>query len=186
MTKVDRPKGLIRYDSFNGFAGKKRRYLRPRIYAYCALALLGLGMLTLVASKKARPFNVTISRNGGTGFYSDKDTVRNIYKIRVFNKHNQPAEITIHLGKDTPEGYELSGTEQTFTIPALSEISRTCVVMAPMKHYIGTSDISLDVHAQPGDVTIRKTTRFLGPNPRSSHENEDENDENHEKENHKD
>ena len=185
MTKVDRPKGLIRYDSFNGFAGKKRRYLRPRIYTYCALALLGLGMLTLVASKKARPFNVTISRNGGAGFYSDKDTVRNIYKIRVFNKHNQPAEITIHLGKDTPKGYELSGTEQTFTIPALSEISRTCVVMAPMKHYIGTSDISLDVHAQPGDVTIRKTTRFLGPNPQSNHEDGDH-DEDHEKENHKD
>ena len=45
MVKIDRPKGLIRYDSFNGFAGKTRRFLRPRIYAYCALALLGLGAL---------------------------------------------------------------------------------------------------------------------------------------------
>ncbi len=165
MTKVGRPKGLIRYDSFNGFAGGRRRYFRPRIYAYCLLALLGLGALTLVASQKARPFNATISRSGGPGFFSDAESVRNIYKVRVFNKRNQPATVTIRLGKDTPAGYELSGSGQTFTVAAHGELSRTCVVIAPMKSYIGISEITLDVHAEPGDVTLEKTTRFLGPNP---------------------
>jgi cytochrome c oxidase accessory protein FixG len=173
MTKVDRPKGLIRYDSFNGFAGKKRRFLRPRIYAYCALALLGLGALTLVASKKARPFTVTISRTGGAGFFSDATSVRNIYKIRVFNKRNQTATITIHLGKETPAGYQLSGAEQSFSIPALSEMTRTCVVYAPVDAYIGTSDIDIEVHADPGDVILKKTARFLGPNPQSIHKDKD-------------
>ncbi len=32
MTKIGRPRGLIRYDSFNGFAGKTHRFLRPRVY----------------------------------------------------------------------------------------------------------------------------------------------------------
>jgi cytochrome c oxidase accessory protein FixG len=167
MTKVERPKGLIRYDSFNGFAGKKRRFLRPRIYAYSAMALLGLGALILVASKKARPFTATISRSGGAGFYSDSDSVRNIYKVRVFNKRNQTATITIQLGDKTPSGYQLSGAEQTFSIPALSEMTRTCVVYAPADAYLGTSDIELEVHANPGDVTLKKTARFLGPNPQS-------------------
>lgn len=185
MTKVGRPKGLIRYDSFNGFAGKKRRFLRPRIYAYCLLALLGLGALTLVASKRARPFTATISRSGGDGFFSDEHSVRNIYKVRVFNKRNQPATITIHLGKDTPPGYQLSGAEQSFTLAPLSEMTRTCVVVAPVHAYIGTSDLTLDVHADPGDVMLEKTARFLGPNPQSIHRDEDENadKENH---NHKD
>ena len=165
MTKVDRPTGLIRYDSFNGFAGKKRRYLRPRVYAYCAMALLGLGVLILVASNKASPFIATISRNGGAGFYSDAQSVRNIYKVRVFNKHNQPADITIRLGRDTPKGYELSGAEQTFTLAPLSEISRTCVVIAPLNDYVGISDITLEVHADHGKVVLKKTARFLGPNP---------------------
>ncbi len=167
MTKVDRPKGLIRYDSFNGFTGKKRRFLRPRIYAYCALALLGLGALTLVASKKARPFTATISRNGGAGFFSDESSVRNIYKVRVFNKRNQTATITIHLGKKTPPGYQLSGAEQSFSIAPLSEMTRTCVVIAPVDVYVGTSDIIIEVHADPGDVMLEKTVRFLGPNPQS-------------------
>ena len=167
-SKVDRPTGLIRYDSFNGFAGNKRRYLRPRVYAYCILAMLGLGALTLVASKKARPFNATISRNGGAGFFSDASSVRNIYKVRVFNKRNQQATVTIRLGKDTPAGYELSGSEQTFSLAPLSELSRTCVVIAPIQSYIGISDITLEVHADPGDVTLEKTTRFLGPNPQAA------------------
>ncbi len=167
MTKVERPKGLIRYDSFNGFAGKKRRFLRPRIYAYSAMALLGLGALTLVAAKKARPFTATISRSGGAGFFSDANSVRNIYKVRVFNKRNQTATITIQLGDKTPAGYQLSGEEQSFAIPALSEMTRTCVVYAPVDAYLGTSDIDIEVHANPGDVTLKKTARFLGPNPQS-------------------
>src|SRR5690606_38137355 len=31
MTKIDRPKGLVRYDSLNGLTGKKRRIIRPRV-----------------------------------------------------------------------------------------------------------------------------------------------------------
>ena len=66
-----------------------------------------------------------------------------------------------------PAGYELSGSGQTFSIPALGEISRTCVVVAPAGSYIGPSDIQIDVHANPGDVILKKSARFLGPNPRS-------------------
>ncbi len=167
MVKVGRPKGLIRYDSFNGFAGKTRRFLRPRIYAYCGLAAMGLLALALVASKKARPYNATISRVGGTGFYSDAQSVRNIYKVRFINKRNQTATVTIRLGGGTPAGYELSGAEQTFTVNAQDEMSRTCVVIAPAAAYAGPADIVLDIHAEPGDVTLEKTVRFLGPNPSS-------------------
>jgi cytochrome c oxidase accessory protein FixG len=171
MVKVDRPKGLIRYDSLNGFAGKTRRFLRPRIYAYSALAALGLTALAVIASSKARPFNATVSRVGGVGFYSDATSVRNIFKVRVMNKRNQPGTVTIRLGEGSPAGYQLSGSEQTFNVDALSEMSRTCVVLAPLESYAGVSDVVLEVHADPGDITIDKTVRFLGPNPQSIESN---------------
>jgi cytochrome c oxidase accessory protein FixG len=165
MVKIGRPRGLIRYDSFNGFAGSVRRLLRPRIYAYCALATLGLGALTLVASNKARPYNAAVTRVGGSGFFSDAASVRNIYKVRFINKRNQPATVTIRLGGETPAGYELSGSDQTFSVSAQNEMSRTCVVVAPLAAYTGPSDVMLEIHANPGDVTIGKKVRFLGPNP---------------------
>jgi cytochrome c oxidase accessory protein FixG len=167
MTKVGRPKGLVRYDSMKGFAAQTRRFLRPRVYAYSALAALGMGALITVASSKARPFTATISRTGGTGFFSDGQSVRNIYRVRVMNKRNQTATVTFRLGDEVPAGYQLSGAEQSFKIEALGELSRTCVVIAPAGAYEGPSDIVIEVHAEPGDVTLEKTTRFLGPNPRS-------------------
>ncbi len=167
MTKLERPRGLIRYDSFNGFAGKKHQFLRPRVYAYGVLGVLGLAALTLVASQKARPFNATVSRAAGSGFYSDAYGVRNIYKIRFLNKRNQGSSVTIRLGKGTPAGYQLSGSEQTFSVAALGEMSRTCVVIAPVESYVGDSDIVFEVHADPGNVTLNKSVRFLGPHPRS-------------------
>ena len=131
------------------------------------MGLLGLLSLGFVASNKARPFTATISRAGGAGFYSDASSVRNIYKIRVFNKRNQTATVTIKLGKETPAGYQLSGSEQSFSLAAHSEMSRTCVVFAPLDSYGGTSDIVIEVHADPGDVVLSKNARFLGPNPQS-------------------
>lgn len=167
MVKIDRPTGLIRYDSLNGFAARARRFLRPRIYAYTALAALGMAALLTVASIKARPFNATVSRVGGTGFYSDATLVRNIYKVRFINKRNQPATVTIRLAADSPEGYELSGSGQTFTVASKGEMARTCVVLCPLTHYRGSTELDLVVHADPGDVSITKTIRFLGPNPDS-------------------
>ena len=165
MGKLDRPKGLIRYDSFNGFAGQARRFLRPRIYAYMALASLGLAAMLVVASLKARPYNATVSRVGGAGFYSDASAVRNIYKVRFINKRNQPATVTIRLSDEAPEGYEVSGSGQTFTVEAKGEMARTCVVICPLDYYRGTTELDLTIHADPGDLAITKTIRFLGPNP---------------------
>ena len=167
MTRIGRPKGLIRYDSFNGFARNRHRFFRPRVYAYCALAALGVVAVTTVASYQARPFNVIISRSTGAPFYSDAQAIRNIYQIRCLNKRNQQSTITIRLGKGTPPGYQLSGAEQTFTVGALDEMARTCVVIAPAEAYTGASDIVFEVHADPGDTTIAKTVRFLGPTPQA-------------------
>ena len=165
MTKVGRPKGLIRYDSKNSFEGRPRRFLRPRIYAYSVLAVLGLLALAVVGSINMRFFAATLSRVGGSGFASDAESVSNIYLLRVQNKRNQPATITIRLADDAPAGYQLSGGEQTFSIAPLGELSENCVVLVPLASYKGASDIALQIHAEPGNVILRKTTRFLGPNP---------------------
>jgi cytochrome c oxidase accessory protein FixG len=166
MVKVGRPKGLVRYDSQAGFSGEKRRVLRPRIYIYTALAALGMAALSLVAYMKMSPFTTTISRVGGTGFSVDANSVRNIYLLRVQNKRNQPATLTIHMAPElAAAGYQLSGENQTFSIEPLGELTRTCVVLVPLESYRGPGEIALEVRAEPGGIKLRKTTRFMGPNP---------------------
>jgi hypothetical protein len=91
--------------------------------------------------------------------------VRNLYRVRFINKRNQTATVSIRLGRESPAGYQLSGSGQTFTVGALGEMTRTCVVVATANDYIGPSDVIIETHANPGDVTLRKTVGFLGPNP---------------------
>ena len=165
MVKVGRPKGLIRYDSFNNFAGKGHRWLRPRVYIYCVLTAVGITAVTLVFSNRGSSFNASVTRAGGAGFLVDSATVRNIYRIRMVNKRNETANVTIRLGKGTPAGYHLSGPDLRLTMDALGETTESCIVVAPVDSYTGISDVVFEVHSDPGDITLEKTVRFLGPNP---------------------
>jgi threonine dehydratase len=85
MTKLNRPKGLVRYDSQAGLSGRKRRYIRPRIFIYGALMLVGAGAFTLSAMQ-LRSANMNIVRMTGAPYFITDTTVRNQYMVRVINK----------------------------------------------------------------------------------------------------
>jgi len=165
MDKVDRPRGLVRYDSMNALAGKARRFLRPRIFAYSVLGLIGLGVLGLTAFKRAKPYTTTISRMAGASFFADDAMVRNIYQLRLLNKRNQPATFTIELGPETPQGFLLSSAGQEFQIEALGEQTRPCVIFSSRDSYPGPTDLKLLITGNPGDVKLEQKIRFLGPDP---------------------
>lgn len=166
MKKVNRPTGLVRYDSLNGLSGKKRRFIRPRIFLYAFLGCLGLGALTVAAVNKAKPYNVTSSRMMGPPFYVDGSTVRNNYQLRLANKRNQSATFEILL-EEAPEGYELSGAGQIIELPEHGEVTRPAIILVPHEHYKGPCEITIKVMGQPGDIEMTHTVRFVGPNPSS-------------------
>lgn len=141
--------------------------MRPRVYAYCIFSILGVAALLVAASIKMRPFYVTVTRagTGAVGFLVDSTSVRNVYKVRVLNKRNQTVSMTLRLGKGTPEGYRISSGVQTFTLDAHAETTRSCVVEAPLGAYKGISDVVFEVQSTPGEASIEKSVRFLGPNP---------------------
>ncbi len=165
MRKIDRPTGLIRYDSLKGLAHQKRRFLRPRVIAYTILGLLGLGAFGFAASKKARPYTAQFAKiaMAGMPFQADAAGVRNFYQLRFYNKRNQPASFSVSL-VNPPEGFILSGSEQTIEVAPGEEISRQFVAIAPADAYKGRTSITLRLTANPGDVNIEQIVTFLGPN----------------------
>jgi cytochrome c oxidase accessory protein FixG len=168
MTKIGRPKGLVRYDSLNGLTGKKRRFIRPRVIAYTVLGALGLIAFAVAGWRQARPFTADFTRMRGQPFYTDTNAVRNHYQVRFYNKRNQPARFTLHLS-GAPEGYSLSGADTPIEVPPRGEITRPAIVVAPTAAYRGATDLRIEVHAEPGGVVLRHDMRFLGPEPSTSH-----------------
>jgi cytochrome c oxidase accessory protein FixG len=165
MRKIDRPTGLIRYDSLKGLAHEKRRFLRPRVIAYTILGLLGMTAFTIAATRKAKPYTAQFAKiaMAGMPFQADAAGVRNFYQLRFYNKRNQPASFTVSL-VDPPPGFILSGAGQTIDATAGEEISRQFIAIVPADSYKGRTSLTFRVVTNPGDVTIDQTVTFIGPN----------------------
>lgn len=171
MVKLKRPTGLVRYDSSRGLAGKKRRIFRPRLLAYGLLGLLGLIALGVTAFSRAKPMNADVSRMRGPSFYVDPTVVRNHFQLRLFNKRNQPMFFTVEL-ENPPSGFTLTGIGDGITLGALQETARPLVVIISKDAYKGPRNLTLKIHSNPGDSTIRRDVEFLGPNPYLFHESQ--------------
>ncbi|MFK7909568.1 MAG: cytochrome c oxidase accessory protein CcoG [Akkermansiaceae bacterium] len=165
MKKIDRPTGLVRYDSHNGLNGKKQKILRPRIFAYCALMLLGASAFGFTAFKKARPFTAQVNKMAGMTYQKDNTGVRNVYQIRLFNKRNQEATFDITL-KDAPEWLTMSGTTENIVLNPLEEKTYSLVVIAPAEKYDGKFTFTIQVQSRNDDTTVENEVRFLGPSPK--------------------
>ncbi|MEZ4655147.1 MAG: 4Fe-4S dicluster domain-containing protein [Candidatus Eisenbacteria bacterium] len=86
MEKLDRPKGLIRYDSHRGFTeGVRRSLVRPRVFLYGTLALVGLTVFASVALRRTS-FDVRVLRPQGLPYSLVDGKVRNLYTVRIQNK----------------------------------------------------------------------------------------------------
>jgi cytochrome c oxidase accessory protein FixG len=164
MVKLDRPTGLVRYDSSRGLAGEKRRIFRPRLIAYAALALMGLVALGFTAFNRAKPMNANLTRMNGPSFYLDPTLVRNHFQLRLFNKRNQAMTFRISL-ENPPPGYVLTGVTEDLKVPTDTELARPVIVIVPNESYHGPCPLTFKILGQPGDSVIRQQVVFLGPNP---------------------
>jgi cytochrome c oxidase accessory protein FixG len=96
MTRLHKPRGLIRYDSQNGLAGKPQHVLRPRIYIYAALGLVGL-MVASLSLRSREPFETNLLRLAGPPFVlvDGGQRVRNALELHLINKRPAAAHFTV-------------------------------------------------------------------------------------------
>jgi len=163
MDKVKRPRGLIRYDSLNGLAGGKRRFLRPRIYLYTGLMILGVGVMALFLSR-LKPAKVEINRMPGRPYYLTDTAIRNQFRVVFTTKKSEETEFNVTV-KGLPDQATVAGLEGSFTVPPQSEIEKIIFIQVPRKGYQGQFTIDLESLVEPGDFTLRDDIEFLGPSP---------------------
>jgi len=161
MAKLARPRGLVRYDSQNGFAGKARRILRPRILLYTALLLLGAAAMTYALST-LRPITVSLTRMTGMPYVVEGDEVRNQYLLRVLNKRNATQHFAVSVSGEV-KSLRWAGGEQTMEVGPLGEESRSIVVVASRADIHGSFPVVVRIHSIEHQTEIEKTVPFVGP-----------------------
>ncbi len=164
MTKLERPTGLVRYDSLNGLEGTKTRWIRPRTVLYSVLLLVGMTVATFAIST-VRPANMSVTRMTGAPYIVSADGVRNQFLVRVVNKSDLPKQFSLEL-VGGPISLELSGFTTTVTIGPLGEQVYPLVMQVPRSDYVGKFTFEVFLHEASGDYSLNREIEFIGPDPR--------------------
>lgn len=164
MTKLDRPKGLVRYDSQQGLRGKKTQWVRPRTLIYSGFLILGLTVMSISISQ-ITPLKAGIIRMQGSPYYITENTLRNHFQLRVINKTMEPKQFQIQLS-GAPEALQLTGADGVHELAPMDEKLFTTLVELPKQSYDGRFEFDLVVTAETdGKPLATASGEFIGPNP---------------------
>jgi cytochrome c oxidase accessory protein FixG len=161
MDKLERPRGLIRYDSKQGFAGERRRVVRPRLAIYAALGVLGLAVATFVLWRRD-DVGAQLLRAPGAPFVVEGDRVRNAFVLQITSRRDAPVEVLVD-GRG--EGLAFVLPDGHVAVEPMGQARVTVVVTAPR----GTPPRAFSVEAverRPGgDLVHRAEGRFVSGRP---------------------
>jgi cytochrome c oxidase accessory protein FixG len=159
MDRLKRPRGLIRYDSEEGFAKKPTLYLRPRTYLYTAL--LGIGAtLFVVALQKRDPFEANLLRLPGAPYVLTAESIQNLFEVHLVNKEGHAEHYALHV--DVPKGYRATLSQQSADVPAQRDTHIPLFVSVCPADFTRDTPFSVVVTATGSSVSKRFEATFLG------------------------
>ncbi|TXB60115.1 4Fe-4S dicluster domain-containing protein [Phaeodactylibacter luteus] len=162
MVKVDRPTGLIRYDSYNGIESGTKKLFTPRVIAYTAvLALLVVVNIVLLASRTS--VETLLLRTPGTLYQEvDETYISNLYNYQVINKTQAPLTVTFKLIGDIPGQIRLVGQAPT---AEAGQVAEGALFIDLDKEALQSrkTKVFIEVYNTEGEVIDKVKTNFLGP-----------------------
>jgi cytochrome c oxidase accessory protein FixG len=101
MTKVEKPKGLIRYSSFNAISQGKQKLLTPRTIGYTVVLTALLSLLSYFILTRA-DIETTILKAPGTLYTkTDDGKITNLYTIEFMNKTFEDIPLVLKMESPT-------------------------------------------------------------------------------------
>lgn len=172
MTRLHRPRGLIRYDSQTAFSGKRTHWLRPRTILYGVLLAIG-ATVAIAALSTVRPANLGVTRIIGAPYIVDATNIRNQFFVRIVNKRNAPAKFILKLNR-APADLRQTGLTTEINVGPLGEIVQPLVLQQARANYSGPFIFEVKVSDAGGGFSLARDVEFLGPEPRLLREEEEE------------
>jgi cytochrome c oxidase accessory protein FixG len=162
MTKIDKPKGLIRYDSYNGIKEKKALKFNARIIAYSVVLIGLLSLLTFLVFSRS-DVEATILRVPGMLFQEQpNDRISNLYNIQFVNKTYEDVLLEVKL-KDHPSGFVKRVGEEEVVIPGSQSIEGVFFVELPKSDLTERkTEVIIQLYWN-GELFDELETNFLGP-----------------------
>ncbi|TNE78473.1 MAG: cytochrome c oxidase accessory protein CcoG [Bacteroidetes bacterium] len=130
MVKIDRPTGLIRYDSMEGIEQGRKWKLSGRAIAFSGVLVLLLGILTYFMVSRDDVQAMVVRTPGATYQFQGSDTVSNLYNVAFINKTFDEQEISIRV--EDPKASMMVIGDQAFITPGGEQVKGTLMLKYPV------------------------------------------------------
>jgi cytochrome c oxidase accessory protein FixG len=167
MTRVGRPKGLIRYASQEALTqiGGKTRLLRPRVVLY-PMIIATLAVTLIVLLQRMQDFDVTVLRGLGGPFVAlDAGQIQNHLRVKIQNRSTQEQRFAIRVAGVDPAQVVIP--QNPLHVPADQSVTMPVFVTLPQGDFSdGRKTINLEVAPKgesDSDKTRALTYELLGP-----------------------
>jgi cytochrome c oxidase accessory protein FixG len=167
MAKVGRPKGLIRYESYEVLEQKhqpKPFWLRPRVWIYSTIMSVAIaGIAFGLSSLDALELKVIHARQPLYVLQSD-GSIQNKYTLKVLNKTTQ--DIPVNISITGPEGAILVDGDQQITARHGQVTPRTVFVRVPQENLTAeNSPLIFHITGEAEEQVFRSQRQsvFIGP-----------------------
>ncbi|MCB0282941.1 MAG: cytochrome c oxidase accessory protein CcoG [Calditrichaeota bacterium] len=160
MDKVGKPRGLIKYASYNGIKHKISKVITPRVMGYSAV-LVGLIILLSTLLMLRSPVEATILRTPGTMFtVLPNGNISNLYTVKIINKTFDEMPLEFRL-KDINGKLTLAGSKMVVPPDGLAQ-SALIAELSPLVLESGRNDIRIEL-ISGGKVLHTVKTGFMAP-----------------------
>jgi cytochrome c oxidase accessory protein FixG len=161
MDRLGRARGLVRYDSMRGLAGKKRRILRSRIVLYTALLFVGAAV-ALVATRRRTDFEAVLLRLPGQPYTSDGAEIRNALQVHIVNKRAEPTTYRVEV--EAADAMTAVVPMGTVDVAPLADVRVPVFLTVPLPTFRAEFPVHLRVNRSDDPAGTRiLTATFLGP-----------------------
>jgi len=161
MEATGRPKGLVRYASENGIAKGERLHYTIRMKLYTSL-LFGLAGLLTILLLSRKDVDGTVIRTAGILYQErGKDSISNLYNIKIINKTIKDIPLTLKL--ENAAGRIIEAEGRIIQLPKEGQGKGSFFIVLPNK-IITDRKIKLKIGLYEGDKRITTlNTNFMGP-----------------------
>jgi cytochrome c oxidase accessory protein FixG len=160
MDKVDRPRGLIRYDSLEGIETKRNKIFTPRVIAYSVVLLVLLLVNVFLMSNRTQVETLILRTPGMIYQEVDENTLSNLYNYEIINKSDEELPIEFRL-VNIDGNIKFIGQSP---VAAPEEITKGAMLIELKKADLKDRKTKLIFEIYSGEKLIDETTtNFLGP-----------------------
>lgn len=163
MDKIERPRGLIRYDSMTGIESGRRKLFTPRVYAYSAVLVALLALDVFLIARRGIVESIILRTPGMLYQQKDETHVTNLYNYTLINKTAK--EMPVRLEPATPGAVIQVVGNAPGSIPKGGKIEGAFFVEMPIDLLKNRkTPIRIEITSN-GKKIDEVQTNFMGPDP---------------------